>query len=65
MYKSHNSKYDTDHDPINRSRWEKPDNSKDIGRKAIIAQKLADYKNGCAELEKLINMVKEAAKETK
>ena len=62
MYKSHNSKYDTDHDPINRSRWEKPDNSKDIGRKAIIAQKLADYKNGCAELEKLINELEARAR---
>ena len=62
MYRSHNRKYDTDHDPINRSRWEKPDNSKDIGRKAIIAQKLDNYMKGCAELEKLINELNARAK---
>ena len=51
----HAHKYDTRYDRINRPTWEKPDNSKDIGRKAIIAQKLANYMKGCAELEKLID----------
>ena len=62
MYKSHNRKYDTDHDPINQDRWRKPDTSKDIGRKAIIAQKLNDYMKGCGELEKLIDELEARAR---
>ena len=62
MYKSHNRKYDIDHDPINQDRWRKPDTNKDIGRKAIIAQKLNDYMKGCGELEKLIDELEARAR---
>lgn len=62
MYRSHNRKYDTDYDPINQDRWRKPDTSKDIGRKAIIAQKLNDYMKGCGELKKLIDELEARAR---
>ena len=54
MYKSHNRKYDTDHDPINRSRWEKDDTSKSAGHDASVAKMKKDFDDGTKTLRELI-----------
>ena len=54
MYRSHNRKYDTDHDPINRSRWEKDDTSKSAGHDASVAKMKKDFDDGTKTLRELI-----------
>ena len=54
MYKSHNRKYDIDHDPINRSRWEKDDTSKSQGHDAGVTKMKADFDAGAKTLRQLI-----------
>ncbi len=54
MYRSHKRKYDTDHDPINRSRWEKDDTSKSAGHDAGVAKMKKDFDDGTKTLRELI-----------
>ena len=54
MYRSHNRKYDTDHDPINRSKWEKDDTSKSAGHDAGVAKMKEDFDTGIKILRELI-----------
>lgn len=54
MYRSHNRKYDTDPDPINRSRWEKDDTSKSAGHDAGVAKMKSDFDAGIKKLEQLM-----------
>ena len=54
MYKSHNRKYDTDHDPINRKKRAKEDTSKSQGHDAGVAKMKADFDTGARTLRQLI-----------
>jgi len=54
MYRSHNRKYDTDHDPINKKGKAKQDLFESPGHDAGVAKMKSDFDAGIKKLEQLM-----------